>query len=317
MATVKSVTAQFLSQYESRFSRYRYRKDIQLWRRFCDETGRHPLDGSVDSGQAFWHWMEAQFPLMSCKSRFSGVLQWFDALVEGRIIKGHGLRTVKKTPGKYKPKRPPRKLDDAELDVLLAWFRRKGPKYEWFVAMVAYCSLTPAEVLAVRKSDVRYWDGRCLLTVRNRKGWRREIPLTGRLEMLTVGLGEVFGPTVPLCGFQTAEHMIDLLKKASTEVLDKSVTFFELRRNAVIRQSDRGVPPAVLAKWLGHRTDKWVRITCRIDGDVWATTPEQVFEHVDVSMDSRSYGSRGGYEPTDALLQDFAPTPDDGHAEQA
>lgn len=310
MPTVKGVTAQFLSRHESRFTRYRYRRDIQLWRRFCAETDRHALDGSVDAGQAFWHWMEAQYPVMSCKTRFSGVVQWFDALVEGRIVKGHGLRQVKKTPTKRYRSPEVRRFSDDEIIALMEWFRRKSPRYEWFVGMVAYCGLDCGEVLRIRSSDVRYWDGRCLVKVVNRHGRSREVPVSGRLEVLTLGLSEIYGPTVPLCGVQNSQYVIDLLKLGTQEVLGKRITFLELKRWAVWRQYDRGVPIPVLAKWLGHRTEKWVRMTLRVDSDVWATKPEDVFAAIDTAIDGHSHGS--GQKPDSLLTQDFSPTPYDG-----
>jgi hypothetical protein len=76
---------------------------------------------------------------------------------------------------------------DDEMVLVMSAFSKRGPRWEWLAAMVAWGGCDCAEALRIRKTDVRTWEGKTLVTVRSRRGNRREIPVDGRLEVLTFG----------------------------------------------------------------------------------------------------------------------------------
>lgn len=290
MATVRSVTAGFLGSQASVNTRYRYKQDIVTWQRFCSEHGLHALDGSAPNAQLFADWMAKRYTSSSTISRFSGVTRWFDALLQAGVVKGHGFREVKL------PKRV-RTLDvsviptDDELDLVMSEASRRGPRWEWLVGMVAYGGLDCAEALRVRSTDVRTWEGRTLVKVVTRRGNVREVPVDGRLEVLTVGLASVFSPTTPLGSSITPKHARETLTMLASEATGRRITVEDLRRYAVMRQALRGVPIPVIAKWLGHTTDQWVRATLRLQNPVDEVSTTDVLELILVESDGGRFGS--------------------------
>jgi len=59
----------------------------------------------------------------------------------------------------------------------------------------------------------------------------------------------------------------------------------DLRRHAVLRQAERGVPVNVIARWLGHTTDQWVRETLGMVAPVAEVTQADVLEAILVASD--------------------------------
>jgi hypothetical protein len=65
----------------------------------------------------------------------------------------------------------------------------------------------------------------------------------------------------------------------------------DMRRWAVRRQHERGVPVPVIAKWLGHTTDRWVRQTLRLTDAVAEVTAAEVISSILVEPDGDRFGS--------------------------
>lgn len=268
------------------------------WQRWCSETGVHALDGSTLNATMFLEWLEERYTSASMLSRFSGVTRWFDHLLESGVIKGHGFHNVKR------PRRV-RQLDrftiptETELNLLMEHAAGRGVRWEWLLGMVAYCGLDPAEALRVTSTHVRTWEGRTLVTVSSRRGNRREVPVDGRLEVLTLGLASVFGPTTSLVGRLSSKWASEQLSRMSLEACGRHVTVQDLRRYAVLRQAERGVPVPVIAKWLGHTTDQWVRATLGMMNPVAEVSSADVIDLILVEPDGGRFGA--GLAP-DSLL---------------
>ena len=283
MATVRSATANFLGDQASVHTRRRYKKDIMTWQRWCADHDVHPLDGSVLNAQMFLEWMEDRYTTSSVLSRFTGVSRWFDYLLEHGVVKGHGFRNVKK------PRRDRRLVDfrlptEDELLALMQLAAKRGPRWEWLVGMVAYCGLDCAEALRVRSTDVRTWEGRTLIRVTSRRGNKREVPVNGRLEIVTLGLAGVFAPTTAFGPVQTSKWAAEQVGLMSKEATGRLINVQDLRRYAVLRQAQRGVPVPVIARWLGHTTDQWVRETLGLVNPVAEVTQADVLECIKVEM---------------------------------
>lgn len=302
MATVRSVTARFLGSQRSVHTRYRYKNDIRTWQRFCAESGVHALDGSTANAQAFVVWMGQRFTSSSVISRFSGLTSWFDALLESGVIKGHGLREVK-LPKLVRTAQSFTIPTESELELIAAQAAARGPRWEWLVGMVAYGGLDCAEALRVRSTDVRTVDNRTLIRVANRRGNARQVPVDGRLEVLTLGLAAVFAPTTPLGPSLTHRYAAECLGVLAYEATGRKITVPDLRRYAVKRQADRGVPVAVIAKWLGHTTDQWVRATLRLQNPVDEVSTMDVLDLILVETDGGRFGS--GIAADSTLPADF------------
>jgi integrase len=284
MATVRSATARFLGDQASIHTRRRYKKDIMTWQRWCGEFGVHPLDGSVLNATMFLEWMEDRYTRSSVLSRFSGVSRWFDYLLEHGVIKGHGFRNVAKPSRDRRPRSFQLPSED-ELLALMDTAAKLGPRWEWLAGMVAYCGLDCAEALRIKSTDVRTWEGRTLVKVVSRRGNAREVPLDGRLEIVTLGLAGVFAPTTPLGPPLTSEWASQRLRALSREATGRTITVQDLRRHAVLRQAERGVPVNVIARWLGHTTDQWVRETLGMVAPVAEVTQADVLEAILVASD--------------------------------
>jgi len=265
-----------------------------LWQRWCSEFGVHPLDGSAVNAGLFLEWLQASYSQSSYLSRFSGVSRWFDYLLEHDVIKGHGFRNVKR-PKRVRNFSAVRIPTPAELEALLERAAERGVRWEWLVGMMAYCGMDSAEALRVTSAHVRTWEGRTLVTVSSRQNRRREVPVDGRLEVLTLGLASVFGPTTPLAGKLTSDWVQKYLKILSVKAVGRHITVQDLRRHAVMRQAERGVPVPVIAKWLGHKTDEWVRTTLGMETSVEAVSTADVIDQILVEPDGDRFGA--GREP--------------------
>lgn len=307
MVSVRSATANFLGSKASVHTRKRYKKDIMTWQRFCAEHGCHALDGSFANAQAFADWLAERYTPVSVNSRFCGVRQWFDYLLHEGIVAGHSFREakcVKRVRSDIKLV----ELNDDELARIVAAAGVKGPRWEWLMAMVAYCGLDSAEALRVRSSDVRTWEGKTLVRITSRRGTVREVPVNGRLEVLTVGLSSVFAPTTSLGGTATAltadrrsDYASTQLGKIATAELGFPVSVQDLRRAAVRRQYDRGVSVPIIAKWMGHATDRWVKETLGIKNPVDDVTTADVVSSIVVEPEGDRFGA--GLAP-DSLIDD-------------
>lgn len=297
MSTVRSSTARFLGSLPSVHTRRRYKKDIMTWQRFCVLADINALDGSAENAQAFLDWLSTQYTPKSAVSRSSGVRRWFDALLADGIIKGHGFRNIKSIPI---PKNQVQleELTENDLALIMTEAKSKGPRWEWLVGMIAYCGVDAAEALRVRCTDIMTVDARTVIAITSRRGTKRRIPVNGRLEMLTLGLASVFAPTTSLGGSimsvrgadKRSDYACTQVGKIATAALGRRVTVQDLRRNAVVRQYRRGIEIPVIAKWMGHATDRWVKETLGLANPVDSVTQDDVLSQIVV-------------EPGDALIE--------------
>lgn len=290
MPTIRTVTANFLGSYASTHTRKRYKKDIVTWQRWCADHGVHPLDCSAENAQRFADWMSANYTPTSVASRVCGVTKWFDALVDARILKSHGLHSVR-LPKRSVQLNPDTIPSDDDMMLVMAQAAELGPRWEWLAGMVAWAGCDCQEALRVRGMDVRTWEGKTLVTVRSRKGNRREIPVDGRLEVLTVGLQAVYASHTPLAGTVTSEWATIKLGEVASRAVGRRLNVQDMRRWAVRRQHERGVPVPVIAKWLGHTTDRWVRQTLRLTDAVAEVTAADVISSILVEPDGDRFGS--------------------------
>lgn len=284
MSTVRGVTARFLGGFKSPQTRLRYKKDIMLWQKFCEENAVHPLDARAVNCEAFVEWLSARCNPASVRARRSGVSGWFNALVRARIIPANGMLGLE-MPKMTQTSVPACVVSEEDVVLVMKRFSELGPRWEWLVGMVVYGGCDVAEALRIRGSDVRIWEGRTTIRVRTRHGTTRDIPVDGRLEVLTVGLSEVFAPSSPLAGLTSTQHVCTRLSKLASEAVGYRLTVQELRRFAVRRQAARGVPPEVIAKWLGHSEDRWVRKTLGLPSLVSEVVWEDVVSSIVVGTD--------------------------------
>jgi integrase len=281
------------------------------WQRFCDASGIHALDGSFVNAQQFADWLALQYTPTSVHSRFSGVRQWFDHLLFEGIIAGHGFREAKCVK-RVRSDISFVALSDDDLVAVMTAAGVKGPRWEWLAGMVAFCGLDCAEALRVTPTDVRTWEGRTLVRITSRRGTLREIPVTGRLELLTLGLSSVFSPVTSLGGSATAlsadrrsDYASVQISRIASTALGRPVTVQDLRRAAVRRQYERGVEPAVIAKWMGHATDRWVRETLGLRNPVSDVTTADVLEQIVVDPSGETFGA--GLAPDSPTSDVFQP----------
>jgi hypothetical protein len=124
----------------------------------------------------------------------------------------------------------------------------------------------------------------------SRRGRAREIPVDGRLEVLTLGLAAVFAPSTSLAGVSSTSYAAQTVNRLAKAAVGRSVTVHDMRRWAVRRQFERGVEPAVIARWLGHSHDQWVRDTLLLNpvGDV---SFQDVVDQILVEPDGDRFGS--------------------------
>jgi len=179
---------------------------------------------------------------------------------------------------------------DDEMRLVVEKAAEMGPRWEWIVSMIGWAGCDCGEILRVTKQDVRTWEGRTLVKVQSRRGRFREIPVDGRLEVLTLGLAAVFAPSTSLAGVSSSSYAAQTVNKVAKAAVGRSVTVHDMRRWAVRRQFERGVDVAVIARWLGHSTDQWVRDTLKLNpvGDV---TFQDVVEQIVVEPDGERFGS--------------------------
>lgn len=300
MATVRGVTARYLGGFQSPQTRLRYKKDIMLWQKFCLENGYHALNCQTAICQEFVNWMALTKTPGSVRARVAGVSGWFDAMVAARIVPSNGMRGVK-TPklGAYCPSESP--VGDADVDLVMRKLADVGPRWEWLLGMVAFGGCEPVDAVRVRGVDVRTWEGRTLVRVRSRYGHVREIPVDGRLEVLTLGLSQVFAPSSPLGGVSSPVYVANKLRKVASEAVGRPVTMMDLRRYAIRRQYARGVAPEVIAAWLGHNQDLFVRRTLGLPSAVKAVKQQQMLDSIVIEDDGGRFGS--GLAP-DSLIVD-------------
>lgn len=180
---------------------------------------------------------------------------------------------------------------DGEMVEVMRAFAGRGPRWEWLVAMVAWGGCDCAEALRVRKTDVRTWEGRTLVTVRSRRGNRREIPVDGRLEVLTLGLTAVFAATTTLGGVFGSKYATETINDVASVAVGRRLTVQDMRRWAVHRQFERGVSTAVIARWLGHTSDRYVRQTLRLLDPVMLVSQADVIAQIVVEPDGGRFGS--------------------------
>ena len=304
MASVRSITAHHLGSYASIHTRKRYKKDIMTWQRWCILVGIHPLDCTQVNAQLFVDWMVSQYTSASVSSRVCGVARWMDALVDGGVVKSHGLHSVK-LPKRVVALSSDCLPSDDEMVLVMDAFAGRGPRWEWLVAMVAWGGCDCAEALRIRKTDVRTWEGKTLVTVRSRRGNRREIPVDGRLEVLTLGLAAVFAATTSLGGSFNSKHGTETINDVASKAVGRRLTVQDMRRWAVQRQYDRGVPVPVIAKWLGHTNERNVRQTLRLLDPVAQVRQSDVIAQIVVEPNGDRFGS--GSAP-DSLISHMADT---------
>lgn len=290
MSTVRASTARFLAKQKNHHTRARYKQDILLWKTFCAEHNLHALDGSFFAAQLFSEWLESRYTSSSVHSRFSGVRRWFDQLLRDGVIKNHGFRNV------VLPKRDRRVNElviptEDEVAAMVLEASKAGPRWEWLVSMIAYGGAECAEAQRVRSTDVRSWEGRTLIRLRSRAGYTREVPVDGRLEVLTLGLAGVFAPTTPLGPTVQLRYVRTRLTQFSTAGCGRVLNILHLRRFAVKRQADRGVPVAVIARWLGHRRDDEVRHTLQMATPMDAVTTDDIVKLIQVEPDGGRFGT--------------------------
>jgi len=290
MASVRSITAHFLGGYASVHTRKRYKKDIVTWQRWCALVDIHPLDCTQVNAQLFVDWMVSQYTSTSVASRVCGVAKWFDALVAAGVLKSHGLHSVKLPKRVIVLDASLMPSDDEMVQVMRA-FAWRGPRWEWLAAMVAWGGCDCAEALRVRKTDVRTWEGKTLVTVRSRRGNRREIPVDGRLEVLTLGLTAVFAATTTLGGTFGSKYATETINEVASGAVGRRLTVQDMRRWAVHRQFQRGVSTAVIAKWMGHTNDRYVRQTLRLLDPVALVSQADVVAQIVVEPDGDRFGS--------------------------
>jgi len=300
MATVRTVTARFLGGYKSPHTRVRYKKDIMMWQRFCSEHGIHPLDCRTVNGQMFVDWMAGRLTPGSVRARLYGVSQWFDALCRARIVSSNGLRGAKtaKVPNTAVSACD---LSEDDIALIMGEASKLGPRWEWLMGMVVYAGCDAAEALRVRGMDVRAWHGKTFVRVKSRREQWRDIPVDGRLEVLTIGLSQVFAASSPLGGSVQSNYVSSRLSKVASKGLGRPVNVMDMRRFAVVRQYRRGVTPEVISRWLGHTSDRWVRRTIGLSDPVASVSIEDVARFIVVEPDGARFGSGSG---PDSLILD-------------
>lgn len=290
MATVRGVTVRYLGGLGSPQTRLRYKKDIMLWQRFCEDHGYHALDCRTVVCQEFVDWLASSRTAGSARARVCGVSGWFDALVDARIVPSNGMRGVKlPRSGPYVA--APDVVSDDDVAAIVRSVAELGPRWEWMLGMVAFAACEPVDVVRIRGVDVRTWEGRTLVRVRSRYGKVREVPVDGRLEVLTLGLSEVFAPSSPLGGVTAPVYMANKLRKRASDVLGRNVTMMDLKRYAVRRQYARGVAPEVIARWMGHSSDALVRRTLGLPSAVSAVSRDEMLGSIVVEDDGGRFGS--------------------------
>jgi len=306
MASVRSITAHHLGAYASIHTRKRYKKDIVTWQRWCGLVDVHPLDCTQVNAQLFVDWMVLQYTSASVSSRVCGVAKWMDALVVGGVVKSHGLHSVKLPKRVVVLSSDCLPTDDEMVQVMRA-FAWRGPRWEWLAAMVAWGGCDCAEALRVRKTDVRTWEGKTLVTVRSRRGNRREIPVDGRLEVLTLGLTAVFAATTTLGGTFGSKYATETINEVASGAVGRRLTVQDMRRWAVQRQYDRGVSVAVIAKWLGHTSERNVRQTLRLLDPVALVSQADVVAQIVVEPDGDRFGSGSVHDSVILHMADTQP----------
>ena len=274
------------------------------WQRWCALVDIHPLACTAVNAQLFVDWMASQYTSTSVASRVCGVAKWMDALVEAGVLKVHGLHSVKM------PKRvivldSSAVPSDEEMVLVMSAFSKRGPRWEGLAAMVAWGGWDCAEALRVRKTDVRTGEGKTLVTVRSRRGNRREIPVDGRLEVLTLGLTAVFPATTTLGGAFGSKYATETINDIASKAVGRRLTVQDMRRWAVQRQYDRGVPVPVIAKWLGHTNERNVRQTLRVLDPVAQVRQSDVIAQIVVEPNGDRFGS--GSAP-DSVISHMADT---------
>jgi len=300
MSTVRSVTAQFLASKKSLETRDRYKKDIVLWQRWCKENGVHALDANWKHCQAFIDFLRERYAPSSVQSRVSALTSWFDALMKAGIVHGHGWRDAW-VPKPFRRLEAPYVPSEDELRAIMDAAGKAGPRWEWLVGMVAYCALEPAEALRVRGMDVRTVNGQTLLRVRGRAERARDVAVSGRLEVLSLGLAAVFAPTSPLAGGLTPDRASVRVKRFVEAAIGRPLTAQELRRASVYRQYRRGVDPLIISKWLGHTNERWVRRVLSLPSRLKTVSQDEVIAAIAVEDDGGRFGSG---DETDSTVPD-------------
>lgn len=290
MSTVRSATAQFLASKRSLDTRERYKKDIVMWQRWCKDNGVHALDANWKNCQAFIDFLRERYAPSSVQSRVSALTSWFDALMKAGIVHGHGWRDAW-VPKPFRRLEAPYVPSEDELRALMDTAATAGPRWEWLAGMIAYCALEPAEALRVRGMDVRTVDGQTLVRVRGRAERGRDVAVSGRLEVLSLGLAAVFAPQSPLLGVLTPEQVNNRLKRFTEKAFGQVMTAQLLRRASVYRQYQRGVDPLIISKWLGHTNERWVRRVLCLPSRLRQVSQAEVIAAIAVEDDGGRFGA--------------------------
>ena len=271
-----------------------------MWQRWCKENGVHALDANWRHCQAFIDDLRGKYAATSVQSRVSALTCWFDALMKAGIIHGHGWRDAW-TPRPFRRVETPYVPSELELRKIMDEAGKAGPRWEWLVGMVAYCALEPAEALRVRGMDVRTVDGQTLVRVRGRAERARDVAVSGRLEVLSLGLAAVFAASSPLFGVVTPEYVSGRIKRFTMAAIGQPLNAQVLRRASVHRQYQRGVDPLIISKWLGHTNERWVRRVLALPSRLRQVSLEDVIAAIAVEDDGGRFGA--GVE-TDSTLPD-------------
>lgn len=287
-ARLKTVTAQYLSpmSVETRKATLRH---LRTWQKFCDTHGFHVLDGRVQNAEAFADHLRTTYTPKSAFNRFVAVRAWFDLLARERVIKAHGFGAVEFLSPDITPK-PVRILPDAALERIMEAAKGHGPRVEWLMGMLCFAGVDISEACQVRSTDIRTWEGRTLVRIRTSSRLTREVPVNGRLEVLTLGLAAVFAPTTRLVGTNRPKAN-EMVREITLEALGEPYVPRELRRTAIERQLRRGVDLAVVARWLGYdEVGQLRRLIGQVD-PVALVTDSDVVEKIVVEDDGDRFGS--------------------------
>lgn len=287
-ARLKTVTATYLSAM-SQESRRVVLRHLRAWQRFCDTHGFHVLDGRVQNAEAFADFLRTNYTPKSAFNRFVAVRAWMDVLTRERVIKSHGFGAVEFSQPVL-PVRPVRVLADSDLEKIMEVAKGHGPRIEWLMGMLCFAGVDIPEACQVRSTDIRTWEGRTLVRIRTSSRLTREVPVNGRLEVLTLGLSAVFAPTTRLVGVNRPKAT-DLVREITTEALGEYFVARELRRTAIERQLRRGVELPVVAKWLGYEEVGQLRKLLGYADPVAFVSDTDLVEKIVVEDDGDRFGS--------------------------
>jgi integrase len=100
----------------------------------------------------------------------------------------------------------------------------------------------------------------------------------------------VFAATTTLGGAFGSKYATETINDIASKAVGRRLTVQDMRRWAVRRQFLRGVPTAVIAKWLGHTNDRYVRQTLRLLDPVSLVSQADVIAQIKVEPDGDRFG---------------------------